>query len=447
MNLYSKLQQRESENSPIRVCMIGAGKFGSMFLAQLPRLPGIHVAAIADLKPENAQSNLEYVGWEPDKYSAKSIDEAIKTGTTFVTDDWQSLIEKSPIDIVIECTGDPISSTEHCISSFKNGKNVINATVEADALCGPSLARQAKNAGVVYSMAYGDQPAIACELVDWARACGFKTVAAGRGHKWIPEYRFSTPDTVWNHWGLKKDQALRGRLNPKMFNSFLDGSKPAIESAAIANATGLSVPSSGLTFPPGSIEDIPNLMRPKSVGGLLGSVVISSLTENGDEIQNDIRQGVCITIEAGNHYVQNCFEEYKVETDNTGRFVCLFKKWHLIGLELGLSVASVGIRGEPTGCTTYFNADVIAIAKANLKPGCLLDGEGGYTVYGGLRPTKISMDNNYLPLGLANQATLLAPVKKDQPVRFDDVKLNTESCAYKLRQEIAESIKQKHNAP
>ena len=438
MNLFPKLQQRDAEQNLIRIGMIGAGKFGSMFLAQANRLPGIHIVGIADLNPSNAHSNLAYVGWSAEKYAATSLDDAVKTGTSFVGDDWQALVSHPAIDMIIECTGDPVAAAHHVITAFQHGKNVINATVEADAFCGAGLNQAANEAEVVYSMAYGDQPALTCELVDWARTCGFKVVAAGRGHKWLAEYRFSTPETIWNYWGLTAEQAERGRLNPKMFNSFLDGSKPAIESAAIANATGLGVPQNGLAFPPGGVDDIANLMRPKSVGGVLESEglveVISCLTPNGAEIPHDIRKGVWVAIEADNDYVRNCFEEYKVITDTTGRYMSLYKKWHLIGLELGMSVASVGLRGEPTGAATCFNADVPAIAKADLGAGSMLDGEGGFTIYGGVRPAAMSVANRYLPLGLANHVKLARPVKKDQPITLDDVKIETTSTAYKLRE-------------
>lgn len=437
MNLFTKLQQRHAAKNPIRIGMIGAGKFGTMFLAQAIRIPGIHVAGIADLDPANAISNLAYVGWPTYAYCAASLDDAIKNGSSFVGDDWQTLIAHPAIDLIVECTGDPVAAVHHILTAFDYGKHVINATVEADAFCGPGICQTAAETGVVYSMAYGDQPALVCELVDWARTCGFNVVAAGRGHKWLPKYRFSTPETIWDYWGLTAEQAKRGRLNPKMFNSFLDGSKPAIESAAIANATGLGVPQNGLAYPPGSIDDIPNLMRPKSAGGVLekpGLVeVISSLAKNETEILHDIRKGVWVTIEGDNDYIRNCFEEYKVVTDTTGRYVSLYKKWHLIGLELGVSVASVALRAEPTGAAICFNADVLAIAKTDLDVGSMLDGEGGFTVYGGVRPAELSIAQNYLPLGLANHVKLIRSVKKDQPIRFDDVKIETKSSAYRMR--------------
>lgn len=437
MNLYQKLRARDEEGNPLRVGMIGAGKFGSMFLAQAVRVAGIHLIGVIDLSPAQAKSNMELVGWPPGRFSATSLDEAAATGKTFVGDDWQQLVAHPMIDIVIECTGVPMAAIEHALEAFRNGKHVINVTVEADAFCGPALAAKAKESGVIYSMAYGDQPALACDLVDWARTCGFSVVAAGRGHKWLPKYRKSTPETVWDHWGLTKEQAERGRLNPKMFNAFLDGSKPAIESAAIANATGLDVPTDGLTFPVGGVDDIPTLMRPKSEGGCLerkGMVeVASSQTREGKPVPYDIRKGVWVCFEADTDYLRNCFEEYNVVTDPSGRYMSLYKRWHLIGLELAVSVASVGLRGEPTGFATGFRGDVAAIAKRDLAVGEVLDGEGGYTVSGGLRPAAASIEAGYLPLGLAHHVKLKNAIDDGAAITWDDVEIDETTTAYRLR--------------
>jgi len=444
MNLFSKLTARAEAGRPIRVGMIGAGKFGSMFLAQVLKLPGIHIVGVVDLSPDAARSNMSYVGWTPERFAATSLDDAVRTGRTHVGDDWRNLIAHPVVEIVVECTGNPPAAVMHCLEAFRAGKHVVNVTVEADAFCGPGLARKAAEAGVVYSMAYGDQPALTCDLVDWARTCGFTVVAAGRGHKWLPHYRTSTPETVWDHWGLTREQAERGRLNPKMFNAFLDGSKPAIESAAIANATGLDVPTEGLSFPPGSAEDIPTLMRPRGEGGCLereGMVeVVSCLTADGEPIPYDIRKGVWVCFRGDSDYIRNCFEEYKVITDPSGRYMSLYKKWHLIGLELPVSVASVGLRGEPTGAARDFRGDVVAIAKRDLAAGEVLDGEGGYTVSGGLRPASVSVAGRLLPLGLAHNVKLLRPVADGQPVSYADVELDTTSPAYVLRREMEQAF-------
>ncbi|MET0656661.1 MAG: Gfo/Idh/MocA family oxidoreductase [Steroidobacteraceae bacterium] len=440
MNLFAKLNERAAQGKPLRVGLIGAGKFGSMYLAQVPRTPGVHLVGIADLSPATAKTNLERVGWKAEQYGAPSLDAAIAKGTTHVTDNWEAIVAHPQIEIIAECTGNPIAAVDHCLAAFKHRKHIINVTVEADAFCGPLLAHKAREAGVIYSLAYGDQPALACELVDWARTCGFPIVAAGRGHKWLPKFRESTPDTVWDFWGVTAEQAKLGGMNPKMFNAFLDGSKPAIESTAIANATGLEAPDDGLTFPPASIDDIPTVMRPKSEGGYLekkGVVeVVSSLKLDGTPVPYDIRKGVWVCIEAATDYIHRCFKEYQVVTDPGGRYMCSYTRWHLIGLELGVSVASVGLRGEPTGVATCFNADVIATAKRDLKPGEVLDGEGGYTVFGKLFPARKSLALGSLPLGLAHKLKLVRPVAKDQSLTWADVAVDESVSAYKLRKEM-----------
>jgi len=424
----------------LRVGVIGAGKFGAMYIAQIPKTPGVHLVGIADLAPANARANLARVGWPSKMYDAASLDAALRERTTHVSDDWESLISHPAVEVIVEATGSPPAAVVHALAAFRNGKHVVMVTVEADAFCGPLLAQKAREAGVVYSLAYGDQPAIICDLVDWARAAGFPVVAAGRGHKWLPHFAQSTPETVWEHYGLTPEQARVGGLNPKMFNSFLDGSKPAIECAAVCNATGLTPAPDGLAYPPASIDELPAVMRPGSEGGQLhhkGQVeVVSSLERNGRALPYDIRFGVWVVFEGDSDYIRRCFAEYGVRTDPSGRYACMYKRWHLIGLEVGISVASVGMRGEPTGCATGFRADAIATAKRDLRAGEVLDGEGGYTVVGKLMPAQDSMRAGALPLGLAHNIKLLSPVRQGEPVRWADVAFDADDVVIRARREM-----------
>jgi predicted homoserine dehydrogenase-like protein len=427
VNLHALLSKREAAGRPLRIGLIGAGKFAAMYLAQVPKTPGVRLVGIADLSPASARASLKRVGWDEARIPP-------------ISEDWEKLVSNPLIDIVIEATGNPIAAVEHALAAFRNGKHVVMVTVEADAFCGPLLAQKAQEAGVVYSLAYGDQPALICDLVDWARAAGFPVVAAGRGHKWQPHFAQSTPETVWGYYGLTPEQAQIGGLNPKMFNSFLDGSKPAIETSAVCNATGLTPAPGGLAYPAGSVDQIPNLMRPRSEGGVLhhkGQVeVVSSLQPDGTPIAYDIRFGVWVAFEGESEYIRRCFAEYGVQTDDSGRYACLYKRWHLIGLEVGISVASVGLRGEPTGCATGFRADAVATAKRALKVGELLDGEGGYTVVGKLTPAADSLAQGCLPLGLAHGWKLLRPVAAGQPLRWADVAVDENLPAVRLRREM-----------
>lgn len=440
MNLHRLLLEREAQDRPVRVGIIGCGKFASMFLAQAVRTPGIHIAAIADLNPAGARENLARIGWPAERCGAADCGAALRSGATWITDDAEALFRREEIDLVIDSTGDPPSGVRHVLLACRHGTSIVMVNVEADALAGPMLAQKAREAGIVYSLAYGDQPALICDLVDWARASGFDVTAAGRGHKWLPEFQFYTPDNVWSGYGLTPEQAAEGGLNPKMFTSFLDGTKPAIESTAVANATGLTPAPEGLAYPPGRIDEIPNLCRPRSEGGALdhkGQVeVISSLHRDGTPIDYDIRFGVFVAFEADTDYIARCFMEYGLQTDDSGRYAAMYKRWHLIGLELGISVANVALRGEPTGAATGWRADAVAVAKRDLKAGELLDGEGGYTVSGTLMPAARSLAEGALPMGLTHGVRLVSPVSKGQVVRWSDVAADGAHPAVRLRREM-----------
>ena len=447
MNLYRLLKARADERRPLRVGLIGAGKFGTMYVAQAKHTPGIHITAIADLAPDRARASLARAGWAPERFAARSFADAVQSGATLLTDDADALIEAPEIDIVIDATGHPAAGIRHALGAFVHGKHVVMVNVEADALAGPLLARRAREAGVVYSLAYGDQPALICELVDWCRAAGFEVVAAGKGTKYLPEYHESTPDTVWPYYGFTPEMVAGGDFNARMFNSFLDGTKSAIEMAAVANATGLTPAPDGLLFPPCGVDDLPRVLRPRAEGGSLdhaGQVeVISSLERDGRPVFRDLRWGVYVTFRAGDasgeDYVRRCFREYGFSTDPSGRYSAMYKPYHAIGLELGISVASAGLRGEPTGTPVAWHGDVVATAKRDLAAGETLDGEGGYTVYGRLVPARRSLEHGALPLGLAHGVTLRRRVGAHEIVRRDDVALdaNDEAVAFRAAMEAA----------
>jgi predicted homoserine dehydrogenase-like protein len=439
MNLFSKLQTFARQEKPLRIGLIGAGKFGAMYLSQVPKAPGMHVVGIADLQPARARHALTQVGWPPERFSAATLEQAVKTGSTAIVEDSATLIASPFIDIIIDATGHPGAGIAHVLACCEHKKHIIMVNVEADALAGPLLKRKADEAGIVYSLAYGDQPALICEMVDWARAAGFEVIAAGKGTKYLPAYHASTPDTVWQHYGLSAEDAQKGGMNAQMFNSFLDGTKSAIEMAAVANATGLAAPE-GLSFPPVGVDDLARILKPKEDGGILsrrGMVeVISSVERDTRPVFRDLRWGVYVTFAAHSDYVARCFKEYGLVTDASGKYSSMYKPFHLIGLELGISVASVGLRNEPTGAPMCWHGDVVATAKRDLATGELLDGEGGYTVYGKLLPAETSLKLGGLPLGLAHGVKLVKPVKAGQAVRWSDVAYDEHALAVRVRREM-----------
>ncbi len=429
MNLYALLQERAAAGRPVTVGLIGAGKFGSMFLAQARATPGLRVSWIADLGLERARAALVATGWTSDEVAEVTLSE-----------DTAALIAAPEVEVVVDATGSPNAGIRHARAACREGKHIVMVNVEADVLAGPLLAREARRAGLVYSLAYGDQPALICEMVDWARAAGLPVVAAGKGTKYLPAFHASTPDTVWEHYGLSPERAAAGGMNPQMFNSFLDGTKSGIEMAAVANATGLTPAAGGLAFPPCGTEELATVLRPESAGGVLahkGQVeVISSVQRDGAPVERDLRWGVYVVFEAPSDYAARCFGEYGLATDPAGRYAAMYKPYHLIGLELGISVLSAALRGEATGAATGFRGDVAAVAKRALKADELLDGEGGYTVWGRLMPAADSLAQGALPIGLAHGVKLLRDVAPGAVVTWADVMLDETDEALKVRRDM-----------
>jgi predicted homoserine dehydrogenase-like protein len=447
MNFYTQLSKRAADGQPVRIGVVGAGKFASMFLSQAFVTPGFQIVGVADIDPEKARQACLKTGWTENRLAfaetSDVINDTARAGRMAITPDAIALIE-AELDIVLEITGIPEAGTIHALKAFECGKHVVMVNVEADCLLRPILRQRADTAGCVYSMAYGDQPALIAEQVDWARTVGLQVVCAGKGTRYQPEYHYSTPEIVWTHYGFSDKQVASGDYNAQMFNSFLDGTKSAIEMCAVANACALMPQRSGLQFPPVGTGHLQQILKPAAAGGLLecsGTVeVVASEKRDGTPVENDLRWGVYVVLEAPTAYVQRCFSEYGLKTDKTGRFAALYRPYHFIGLEMGISVASAVLHNEPTGSSIEFNADVAAVAKKDLNPGEILDGEGGYTVYGKLVRAADSLEHAYLPMGLTGGARVGRPVARDTLLTYGDVDLDELQLSFKLRKSMEKGM-------
>ena len=429
MFLEKKINELIDNKKTVNVTLIGAGKFGSMFLSQAPYTKGLNVFTICDLNIDKAKKACREVGWSEDQIN-----------NIIFTEDFEKGINNDEVDVVVEATGHPSSGIKHARTCFKYGKHVIMVNVEADVLAGPSLSAEANSAEVVFSMAYGDQPSLTLEIIEWARASGFKVTAAGKGTKYMPEYHYSTPKTVWDHYGLTSDEAEKAGMNSKMFNSFLDGTKSSLEMSAIANASGLNVPNNGLLFPPCGMDDLASLLKEKNKGGLLEKneqvEVVSSLERDGRPVFKDLRWGVYAVLQAPNDYAASCFKQYGMNTDQSGEFSAMYKPFHLIGMELNTSIFSAALLKLPTGQTKYFKGDVVSVSKRNLKKGEKLDGEGGFTVWGKLIPASTSLNLQALPIGLANDMYLKNDIDKDKILTWNDVEFDANNEIIKYRHQM-----------
>ena len=424
MYLQTKLDEY---NKDIKVAFIGCGKFISMFLAQYNQLKKIKIDSIIDLNLDQAKKNCLNSGLTNETINNINFSNSL-----------DSILDRD-IDIFIEATGNPIVGTVHATKIIKSKKNIILVNVEADVTCGKYLSDLAKKNNVICSMAYGDQPSLILEQIEWARLNGFLIVCAGKGTKYHPDFEYSTPETVWGYYGLTKERAEEeSGMNPKMFNSFLCGDKSAIEMCAVSNAADLKCPENGLTFPPIGVYDIAKKLIPKKDGGLIdfeGQVeVISSIDINKKDIANDLRWGVYVVIKGQNQYVKNCFKDYGMVTDETGSFSAIWRPYHYIGLELAQSIYSIALDKKATGFTKKYNAEVASIAKKDLKIGDKLDGEGGFCARGKLITSIKSKKEKLLPLGLTDNAIVKKNILKDEIIKLDDVELNLPTEVIEARQ-------------
>lgn len=438
MDLHHQLLEREHEGRPIRVGLIGAGRFGTMYLAQAHNTPGLHIVAVADLNLDRAKGALELVEW-PENEIADSVADALANRSLALVTSADELFVEG-IDVIIEATGNPIVGVAHAQKAIDAGQHVVMVTVEADPLAGPALRERARKAGVVYTLAYGDQPAVVWELIDWARTSGFEVVCAGKGAKFLPHYHEMNPDNVWENWEYPKELTDSGQLNPRMYTSFRDGTKAAIEMAAVANAARLTPSDDGLTFTPGTQDEISSVCRPKADGGVLdhsGSVeVMSSVTRDGEWIEHNTQEGVFVVVKATNQYVADCFKDFPGAATSDGKYAALYRPYHFIGLEVNISVANAALRGISTGEPVGFWGDAVACAKRDLVAGEYLDGEGGYTVWGKLVSARKSVADNALPVAMAHHIKLVRDVPHGAIVTWDDVEADeTHAQALELRRE------------
>lgn len=436
--LYEYLQEREHMGQPIQVGIIGAGTFGTQIIAQMGRMTGMRVAAVADLNQERALRALHLGGHARENILAAgtpdAINDAMHQDRPAVTTSADVLLG-SNVDVVIEATGHVEVGTRHGYQALQAKKHLVMVTVEADVLVGHLLKQTADEQGVIYSLAYGDEPALAYELWDWAKSLGFSVVAAGKGTRFIPSFRKANPDDVPRLYGFTgKD------YNAQMFGSFLDGTKHAIEMAALANATGLAPDVRGMHFQAVDLRAIPDTLALKAKGGILereGVVeAVSAVYPDDSPVERHLRGGLFAVFTSEDSYAMDSLASYGeitgMITGKRSKQAMIYRPQHFVGHEMPIGVARMLLAGRPIAAPIGHTADVIAAAKKNLTPGTILDGEGGYTVYGLIEKADIAKAQNLVPIGLTQGAEVLRAISEDDLLTYDDVRL-PESFALQLR--------------
>lgn len=428
--LYERMVERERAGTPVRIGLIGVGTFGAQIAGQIRHVPGMRLAAIADLRVDAAAAAIgagsdASAGPPLRAGSADQVGEAVAAGTPVVTADAGALID-SPVDIVVEATGLVEAGVRHAYRAILARKHVVMVTVEADVLVGCHLRKLAEAAGVIYSLAYGDEPALAAELCDWARTLGFRLVAAGKGTRFTPSFRKLDPDDVPRVYGFSGTD-----YNAQMFGSFLDGTKHAIEMVALANVTGLPPDVRGLHFPTADLRDIPDVLAAKDRGGILNreGVVeaVSAIHPDDTFVERSLRGGLFAVIDGPTLQINASLASYG---DITGMIIgkrsgyaMIYRPQHFIGHEMPIGLARMAVLGDDVGAPTHRAAEVVAAAKRPLRAGETLDGEGGYTVYGLAERRAAARAGRLVPMALTHGAVAAADIAEDEPITFNNVRV------------------------
>ncbi|MUW13381.1 flagellar biosynthesis protein FlgA [Halorubrum sp. CBA1125] len=441
LNIPAKLGKLDE---PIRVGVIGAGLFGTKLMDQIEVVDGMTTSVVADINEQAGRSAFEEAGVPDDAVRTADdpaeIEAVLDDGDRALTTDANALI-RSDVDVVVESTGVPNVGAKNAYEAIRHGKHVVMVTVEAETVVGPILAETAEKHGVTYSMVYGDQPSVIVELYDWAQTVGLEVVAAGKGNPYVEEYQYGTPDDIFDRFGFSEEYVEESELNPYMYNSFLDGTKPAVEMCAVANATGLKPDVPGMHLPSAEIPEIQEVLRPKEDGGILENTgvvdTVSSLYPDESEVDDDISFGVFIVTRAQNVDVQQYLDQMGgsgMYVANEGKYQLFYRPYHLPGVEATVSIANAALRNEPTGAPRDHVAEVVGRAKRTLEPGETLDGGGGYTVYGSLEDAETAKEQDHVPFELLDDADVTATIERDEVVTFDQVDLDEDTFIYKLRQ-------------
>ena len=438
--LYDRLEKLQADDQPIQVGIIGAGTFGTQIITRICQMQGMRIAASADLIMERGAAALQTGGVPQDAITVcdtpASINDAMRQRQFAVTDDPAAIIG-SDVDVVVEATGNAEAGAQHGFDAIAASKHLVMVTIEADVVVGATLRQLADQAGTIYSLAYGDEPALAIELYEWARTLGFRVIAAGKGTRFIPEFRKATPDDVPRLYGFTGED-----YNAHVFCSFLDGTKHAIESVTLSNATGLAVDVRGLHFPAIDLREMPDRLALQSKEGILqreGVVeAVSSMRPDETLVERNVRGGVFAVIDAPDPQAIESMASYGeiigMMIGKTSGQAMIYRPQHFVGHEMPLGIARMMLSGETIGAPIGQISEVVAAVKKPLAPGTILDGEGGFTVCGRAERAEIARQQKLVPIGLTQGAEVLAAIPDGGLITYDNVRLKP-SLALDLKRE------------
>lgn len=418
-----KLRELEENKKNIRVSIIGAGLMGKGLVSQMMLVKGMKPSLVVSNKISDAVQAYTLAGISQDDIVvAKTLNEinlAMERGKYVATDVTDYGTKPNLIDVVVDATGVPDTGARIAMDAIENRKHIVMLNVEADVVVGPILSKMAKKSGLVYTGTAGDEPGSVKEIFDFAEASGFEILAIGKGKNNPIDYE-ATPDSV-------RHKTLESKLNPIKLASFIDGTNTMVEMAAMANATGFIPDIRGGYGPTTIVNDLPKVYSLKENGGILNKYKIV-------DYAHGIAPGVFVVVTTSLPQVHHEMQFLKM---GPGPNYVLYRPYHLTSLETPISIAKAYFYKEPSIAPIYDKpvAEVITMAKKDLKAGERVDGIGEYTVLGSIDTYEVAKEENLVPIGLINNAIVKKDIKKGEFITYDMVDLDTSTTIYKLRQE------------
>ncbi len=421
--LNNKLKELEENRRPIRVSLVGAGLMGKGLVSQLMLVKGMMPSLVVSHKIEDAVDAYTLAGVSREDIKvARTLDEinaSIEQNKFVATDVTEYATKANLIDVVVDATGVPDAGAKIAFDAILNKKHIVMLNVEADVVVGPILHKMAKSAGVIYTGTAGDEPGSVKEIFDFAEATGFEVLAVGKG-KNNPIDFDATPESV-------KEQAIKSKLKPLRLASFIDGTNTMVEMACMSNATGFIPDIRGGHGPTADVKNLPKVYSLKENGGILSKYKVV-------DYAHGVAPGVFVIVTST---LPEVHHEMRFLKMGDGPNYVLYRPYHLTSLETPISIARAFLYNEPT-ISPIFNkpvAEVITLAKMDLKKGQRLDGIGEYTVIGSIETYEKAKEENIIPIGLINEKAIVKQdIKKGEIITYDMVDLDKTTMIYKLRQ-------------
>lgn len=415
-----KLEDLQKQGKPVLVSLIGAGQMGKDIVAQVECMVGMEIPIVVDLDTKTAVEAYRIAGYKGEVITTDDLleaEKAILEGKKVATTNYKIAIEAKPIQVVIDATGSPEMGARVSLDCINHKKHIVMMNVECDITVGPILRQMAESAGIVYSLTAGDEPGSIIEVYRFAKALGFKVVAAGKG-KNNPLNLYANPDDL-------KEKAEARNMSAKMLCEFVDGSKTMIEMAAVSNATGLVPDVRGMHGPTCNIEDLTKVFCRKDQGGILEK---EGVVDFGI---GNINPGVFVIVTTDHpRLIEGLVQRDMGEGPN----YLLFRPYHLCSIETPITAAQAVLYGESTAHPMKkLTSECITVAKKDLKAGEVLDGIGEYCYRASIETAEVAREGNMLPIGLAKGAVLKCDVKTDEIITYDMVELNENSVLLQLR--------------